>query len=187
MDSARNGGACVVGVDLSVLAIRQARERASSWGLPERVRFVVADLRAIGLKQTSCDGAMSLDAFDTIPRVEDRGAALSEAARVLKPGARIVLTTWEHNAPSRVVEPARDAVSDYRPLIEDASLAIEVYEESPNWKDRDRAFHERVIGAGSELRHELGDEAAATMIHIARRGLEEIDERRRVFAIARRT
>src|SRR6266545_5153546 len=124
--------------------------------------------------------------FDTIPRGQDRSVALREAARVLKPAARLVLTTWERDKPSRVVQPSREAVADYRPLIEHAGLEIEVYEESRDWKDRNRAFHEHIIAARSELRIELGDGSADTMMHIARQSLAEIDERRRVFAVARR-
>jgi ubiquinone/menaquinone biosynthesis C-methylase UbiE len=184
---AHETGARVVGVDLSSFGLRQARERARSWDLQALVQYVVTDLRVPGLADASCDGAMSLDALDTIPRAEDRGVALREAARVLKPAARIVITTWEHDKPSRVVRPAREPVADYRPLIEQAGLQIESYEESRDWKDRDRAFHEHIVAARSELRIELGDESAETMMHIARESLAEIHERRRVFAVARRT
>jgi len=77
--------------------LEQARERARAWGVQERARVVKSDLCALGLKDASCDGAMSLDAIDVIPRAADRSAAIREAARVLKPGGRMVLATWEQD------------------------------------------------------------------------------------------
>lgn len=183
---ARETGARLIGIDVSPVGLEQARRRAKEWDLEGRVQFLMADLRATGLERASCDGAMSLDAIDTIPRADDRSAAIREAARLLRPGARFVLTTWEHYTPSRVVQPYRDPVADYRPLLTQAGFDIEAYEESPDWQRRDRAVIERTIEAETELREELGDEAASATVRIARGRLGEIQDRRRIFVIARR-
>ena len=180
-------GADLIGVDLSTVGLEQARRRAAAWNLTERVSFLSADLRSTGLEAASCDGAMSLDALDTIPRADDRAAAIREAARVLRPGARFVLTAWEWSAPSRMHQPPREPTGDYRPLITHGGFELEAYEESPDWRRRDRAVFERLIEAGAELSEELGDEGARALLRVARGNLEELRHRRRVFVIARRS
>lgn len=184
---ARETGADLIGIDLSTVGLEQARRRAAAWNLTERVRFLQADLRSTGLEAASCDGAMSLDALDTIPRTADRSAAIREAARLLRPGARFVLTAWEWSAPSRMHQPPRDATGDYRPLITHGGFELEAYEESPDWRRRDRAVFERLIEAEAELFEELGDEGARALLRVARVSLEEHPHRRRVFVIARRS
>jgi SAM-dependent methyltransferase len=183
---ARETGARLIGVDVSSVGLEQARQRATAWDVDGRVHLVMADLRATGLARASCDGAMSLDAIDTIPRADGRSAAIREAARLVRPGARFVLTTWERDAPSRVVQPVREPVGDYRPLLTQAGFELDSYEESPDWRLRDRAVIERIIEAEAALREELGDEAASAMVGVARGRLGELQDCRRVFATARR-
>ena len=183
---ARETGASLVGIDLSSVGLEQARQRATAWGIEDRIRFLLADLCVTGLDGASFDGAMSLDALDTIPAAEDRARAFAEAARLLKPGARFVHTNWEFTAPGSLAQPPRDAVSDYRPMIRAAGFEVEVYEESAGWEARDREIFERTIAAEPDLRVELGDEAATNAVRMARVALDEIAIRRRVWVIARR-
>ena len=183
---ARETGANLVGIDLSSVGLEHARRRTNEWQLDDRVQFVRADLRATGLDGSSFDGAMSLDALDTIPRADDRAEALREAARLLRPGARFVHSNWESSAPSSTHQPPRDAVSDYRPMLRQAGFEIETYEETPDWQARDRAVLERTIEAEADLREELGYEAAMAMVQLQRGWLEEIERRRRIFVVARR-
>jgi ubiquinone/menaquinone biosynthesis C-methylase UbiE len=184
---ARETEANLIGIDLSSVGLEQAQRRAHAWDLEGRVRFLLADLRTTGLEAASCDGAMSLDALDTIPRADDRSAAIREAARLLRPGARFVLTMWEWSAPSRMHHPPRDPTDDYRPMLTMAGFELEVYEESSDWRRRDRSVFERIIEAETELQQELGSEAARAMVRLARGTLEEFQHRRRVLAIVRRT
>jgi hypothetical protein len=53
----------LAGVDLSAVAIGQARERAEAWGLSERATFQVGEAAATGLASPSLDGMMSVDAY----------------------------------------------------------------------------------------------------------------------------
>lgn len=184
---ARETGANLVGIDLSPLGLEQARRRAAEWKMDDRVQFVLADLRTTGLESSSFDGGLSLDAFDTIPRAVDRAEAFREAARVLRPGARFVHTNWEFSVPSSLVQPPRDAVNDYRPMLIQAGFEIETYEETSGWQTRDRTMFERTIAAEAALQAEHGDDVAAMMVRMARVALDEIHNRRRVFVIARRS
>ncbi len=172
----------VIGVDLSGVGLEQARERARAWGVQERARVGKSDLCALGLKDASCDGAMSLDAIDVIPRAADRSAAIREAARVLKPGGRMVLATWEQDRLSPTIGPPRDPVSDYRPMLLEAGFEVETYIESPDWKPRDRLVNERILQA--ELRDELDADSAEALLRVARISLDSLESRRRVVAVA---
>ncbi len=75
----------VVGVDQSAEMLAAARERAA--GLPN-VELHEGDLGALPLADASCDAALMLLALAYAPHP---GAALSELARVLKPGGRAVI------------------------------------------------------------------------------------------------
>jgi SAM-dependent methyltransferase len=183
---ARETGAHLTGIDISEVGLGQARRRAAEWSLEQQVQFLTADLRATGLDSADYGGAMSLDVIDTVLRVEDRLAALREAARLLRPSARFVLTTWELHAPSQAMQPFRDPVADYRPLLNEAGFDVESYEETPDWEARDRTVIEGMIEAEAELIRELGPEATNGMLRYARGSLAELQDRRRVFIVARR-
>jgi ubiquinone/menaquinone biosynthesis C-methylase UbiE len=75
-----------VGVDLSPSMLRRARERAARRGL-SKAEFVEADAAAIPLPADSADLLFSFWGLHCFP---DPAAALLEAARILKPGGRIV-------------------------------------------------------------------------------------------------
>jgi len=88
---ARQADVSLVGVDFSPVGVDQAAHRAALFGLAGRTRFVVGDLTHTGLRQASADAAVSIDAFHF---ASDPAAAAGEARRVLRPGRRLVLTTW---------------------------------------------------------------------------------------------
>lgn len=75
-----------VGVDLSPSMLRRARERAARRGLT-RVEFIEADAAAIPLPADFADLLFSFWGLHCFP---DPAAALLEAARILKPGGRLV-------------------------------------------------------------------------------------------------
>ena len=107
---AQRTGARLVGMDLSAVAMRQATERAANWGLRAQAAFLVGDVCASGLPSAGCDGAMSVDGLWMVP---DKRAAVREIARLLRPAARFVCTTWAF-AESPPDEPQ---VADYRPSL----------------------------------------------------------------------
>jgi ubiquinone/menaquinone biosynthesis C-methylase UbiE len=80
-------GCHVTGMDLSDKQIATAR--ASAQGLGPRVGFAVADTMDLPWKDSTFDAAISECAFSLVP---DKARAAREINRVLKAGARLVLT-----------------------------------------------------------------------------------------------
>lgn len=148
---ARETGAALVGIDISSAAIGQAQERAKTWGLTERATFHVGEAAATGLASASLAGVMSVDAFWLFP---NKPAAAVEIARILQPAGRLVFTTWD----CRITPPGwAPQLADHHDLLQQAGFAIEVYEETPDWEQRQRAFTDAYIRAQAELVAEMGD------------------------------
>ncbi len=179
-------GASLVGVDLSSVAIGEARRRAEALGVSERVRYVVADLRDTGLPAGAYAAVLSFDAFQIVP--EPR-RTLAEVSRLLVPGGWLAFTTWEAN-PQVPVPEAIEAriVRDYRPLLESAGFVVELIEEPAGWLERQLAVYRGIVAERAALVHELG-EAPASMILEEAVGEPErlaLGRARRVFVLARR-
>lgn len=83
-----------VAADFSIGAVRLARRRLEGAG--RAVQFVQADAQAIALPSNSMDTVICCE---TIEHVPDPRAALSELARVLRPGGRLFLTTPNYLGP----------------------------------------------------------------------------------------
>ena len=76
-----------IGLDLSEAYIRHARRHVKRWS---RMNFVVAGAEAIPAADNSCDAVTSIFLLHELPP-EVRRIMIGEAARVLKPGGRLVL------------------------------------------------------------------------------------------------
>jgi hypothetical protein len=85
---ARELGCQVVGVELSPTSVAAATAAAAEAGLGEQVRFLIGDAEALPLASASMDGALCECAMCTFP---EKQVAARELARVLRPGARLVL------------------------------------------------------------------------------------------------
>ena len=89
---AERHGARVTGANLSTEQIERARTKAEELGLEDRVDFVYADAHTL---EPWDEGT-----FDTVWSVEsveqyhDKRQFLSQAYRVLRPGGRLVMSTW---------------------------------------------------------------------------------------------
>ena len=184
---ARETGAELVGVDLSSVGITRAEERAAELGLGDRSRFQVGDITATGLPDASFDGAMSVDVLWAVP---DKLAALEEAARILKPGARLAFTNWDRDlTPPGYLPP----LADHRPLLEQAGFEIERYHVQPDAETKRRAVYEAVVAAEHNLVQEMGEEAAARLMFEARGtlgltdGVDYLAHSRRIYVVARNT
>ncbi|MEX1255582.1 MAG: methyltransferase domain-containing protein [Dehalococcoidia bacterium] len=182
---ARETGARLTGVDLSAVAVSLAGERAASLGLGDAPEFRVGSFASTGLPDGSADAAMSEDALQYAP---DKRAAMAEAARVLRPGARFVFTAFEL-APERVRDLpviGADPVDDYRPVLDDAGFSIDAYDEIPGWPEPMTAAYSALVAADEALRAEMGDLAVNALFGEITMTLEQRPYRRRVLAVATR-
>ncbi len=88
---ARNRGVEAVGITLVPSQVRRATEEAESRGLGERVRFAVADYTDTKLPDASFDVVWALESLCHAPQ---KRAFYQEAARVLRPGGRVVVADY---------------------------------------------------------------------------------------------
>ena len=79
-------GAQIVGLDPSAKMLAVGQQKIQKRGLAERISLVVGDAQA--LPQANCEIDAATIAFG-IRNVPDRGKALRELARVVRPGGRI--------------------------------------------------------------------------------------------------
>ena len=77
---ATNGAGSVVGVDLSRMAIRLAKNKYNS----ENLQFGIMDVRNLAAKDDSFDAVISFDVMEHLDR-GDQDSFVSEMARVLRP------------------------------------------------------------------------------------------------------
>jgi ubiquinone/menaquinone biosynthesis C-methylase UbiE len=97
----------VLGVDLSEAYIQHARRHLERWSC---VNLIVANAEAIPTADSSCDAVTSVFMFHELPP-KVRRTVISEAARVLKPGGRLILL----DSVQRGDEPAYDAMLESFP------------------------------------------------------------------------
>ncbi len=99
---AKRNGCRVVGVDLSRKMIDRSQERAKREGVRNRVEFGIADAQNLPFAGGTFDAVIceSVNSF-----IEDKPRALSEYARVTKPGGYVGLNevTWLKTPPQDLV------------------------------------------------------------------------------------
>ncbi len=176
---AQRTGARLIGVDASAVGVEHAAARARAVGLAGP-RFVVGRFDETRLTPASAEAVMSVDALQYAP---SKRAVFMEAARILAAGGRFVFTAFE-------LEPERvsglpvlgiDPVSDYRPVLEEARFSIDVYEETPRWRERVTNTHQAVVDALPVLTEEMGQRAAAALGLEVSLTLQHQPYKRRVF------
>jgi SAM-dependent methyltransferase len=86
-------GTKVTGADIAEHMLDHARESAGALGLP--IDYVHADAERLPFPDASFDAVVSTFGVMFAGRHE---AAAAELARVVKPGGRIVLSTWRHDS-----------------------------------------------------------------------------------------
>jgi ubiquinone/menaquinone biosynthesis C-methylase UbiE len=175
---ANRSRARLIGVDIAEPALAAARLRARALGMGAVAEFRQGTFEATGLDQSSLDGAVTFDALLFSP---DKAAAVAEMARIIKPGGRVVMTTWDYHRQPTGRPPQ---VPDHRPLLEQAGFSVVAYDETPQWREYLDRTDELLLGAVEELAAESG----MSSDHI-RRELEEARSTtscmiRRVFAVA---
>jgi SAM-dependent methyltransferase len=160
---ARETGAKLAGIDLSPVAVAGARERAERLGLSNIAQFSAGTFAETGLSATAFDGAMSCDALQYAP---DKQAALHEAARILRPGGRLVFACFEFDAGRVAGLPVlgTDPVGDYRPLLERTGFEVSSYAETPGWRARLTGAYQGIADAKAALTDEMGDAAYSSLL-----------------------
>lgn len=181
LEVARRTGAGLIGVDFSAEALRQAAESARHGertmaedpgpdGDPDRVApvdadFRLGDLTATGLDAGSVQAVMCIDAIQFATPQE---AGYRELRRVLVPGGRVVLTSWQarDRGDERVSERIREV--DLRGGLTGAGFhEVEVCERA-DWRALEHGLWQEVValdpGDDPALRS-LYDEGVRSLAH----------------------
>jgi SAM-dependent methyltransferase len=173
---ARSLGASLVGVDFSAEAVRQASERRALFGLTETATFAVGTLIDTGLAAGAADALVCIDAFQFS---DDRAACASEMARVLRPGGRVVVTSWEAvtSGDERLGPRLRDL--DVAGSLSAGGLVDVTRVERPDWHASAKAMWETTLATDTG-----GDPALESMQNEGERSLRTHDLMSRVMVTA---
>jgi sarcosine/dimethylglycine N-methyltransferase len=124
-------GADVTGIELTPARVAGASELTRLVGLEGRVRVLEGNVMDVPLPDAGMDAVVSQEALLHVP---DKGRALAEAFRLLKPGGRLAFTDW--TAPAPLSEADADllwrgmavqtlqSVAGYRALLERAGFRV---------------------------------------------------------------
>ena len=128
---AQRYGADVTGIELTPARVAGAAELTALVGLQDRVRVIEGNVMDVPLPDRSTDAVVSQEAFLHVP---DKGRAIAEAWRILKPGGRFAFTDWAPDAPLSAADADLmwrgmaaqnlQSVSAYRALLEGAGLRV---------------------------------------------------------------
>jgi ubiquinone/menaquinone biosynthesis C-methylase UbiE len=173
-------GADLTGIDIAASALAAARSQAVRLGLDDRAEFRLGSFEATNLPDGFADAIMSIDAVLFTPH---KDAAFRELARIARPGARLVLTTWDFDGqpPNRPPQ-----VSDHREIARDAGFDVIAYDDTPHWLEYQRAIVAGLLQRISDLADESGEAPEQV-----REGILEMEatfafQRRRVLMVAQR-
>jgi SAM-dependent methyltransferase len=173
---ARELGASLIGVDFSAEAIRQATSRRALFGLVDRATFAVGSLEETGLADRIADAVVCIDAFQF---AADSVAAAVEIRRILRPGGRVVLTSWEAVSPGDERLGARIRDLDLVGSLTSAGFADVRATEPSDWHETARLMWEATMAL------DAGDDPAMASMHAeGARSLPTHDRMRRVMATA---
>jgi SAM-dependent methyltransferase len=163
---ARRTGCRLAGVDFSAVAIAQARDSGGD--------FRVGTMSATGLDATSVDAVLVVDAYQF---AEPKLDALRECLRVLRPGGRLVITTWEPADATDERLPVRLRQIDLAAQLPAAGFVDAEVVGTPEWRALENTFWQEslALDAGDDL-------AVRSMPEEARRVPAVFHGRRRVLA-----
>ena len=140
-------GARLTGVDFSPRAIAEASRRAGLFVPRPQASFAVADAADTSLPSSTADAIVCIDALQVVP---DKGGLLREITRVLRPGGRAVITTWERRSGEPAGLPSVYSIADAAALAGAAGLRVIAREEHEDWHGQERAFYQAVIAHDSD-------------------------------------
>jgi SAM-dependent methyltransferase len=176
---AANTGADLVGVDISTIALQAATARAASLELGDRARYRLGTFAETGLPLGALDAIVSIDALIFAP---DKAVALAEFARVLRPGGRLAVTTWDYH---RRPDGRPPQVDDHRPFLAAAGFTVLSYEDTVDWRGRMTAISAGLAAAAEEIAEETGEPIAAVRAGMeqARRSVDDMIRRVLILAV----
>jgi SAM-dependent methyltransferase len=136
LEIARRTQAQLHGVDISTEAIRQATQNAQQSG--SAAEFSVGTFAATGRPTASAEAIVAVDAIQFAPQAE----SFEEMRRVLVPGGRVVLTTWEarNRSDERISE--RHVHTDTYARLTEAGFADVRVVERAEWRTAERRLWE---------------------------------------------
>ncbi len=172
---ARSLDCSLIGVDFSAEAIRQATDRRSLFGLESRAVFEVGSLAATGVASGCADAVVCIDAFQFSA---DGVATAAELLRLLRPGGRLVATTWEGIGDDEALGRLRDV--DLLGALVAAGFEDVVVSERPDWHENAHRMWSGVVDAGRSP----DDPAMQSSYDEAVRSLARHDKMRRVIGHA---
>ena len=140
----------LIGIDIADTALIAARQRAAAMGRTNAT-FRRGEFEATGLDDESATAVMSVDALLFTP---SKAAAFVELRRILRPGSRLALTSWDYHS-QPVGRPPQ--VPDHRPLAETAGFKVVAYDTTENWRERSVRIGQDLLEAAEELAAESGD------------------------------
>jgi ubiquinone/menaquinone biosynthesis C-methylase UbiE len=175
---AKSQGVALIGVDFSTVAVQQANDRAALFGLADTARFVVGDLAATGLPDATADAVVSIDALHL---AVDLAAAGREVLRILRPGHRLVLTSWQPQTPDDARLPSRLRV-DWAAALRSVGLVDVQVESRAEWHE----LFTRVYRVALDLGAPGDDVALAGLQDEARQHLPLVEFVDRVVVTATR-
>ena len=173
---ARQAGASLAGIDFSAEAIAQASRRRALFGLDQTATFAVGTLEHTGLADGIADAVLCVDAFQFAASGTD---AAAELRRILRPGGRIALTSWE------AVDPADESVServrkvDFAGSLRAAGFRDVAVRHRADWHESARQLWQQALTLDP-----AGDPALESTQAEAVRSLDTHDKLHRVMATA---
>jgi ubiquinone/menaquinone biosynthesis C-methylase UbiE len=172
---AKQAGASLIGVDFSAQALAEAREQAAQIGV-RNASFRTGELTATGLPDASAEAVLCTDAIQ-LPG--EPAVAYHEIRRVLRPGGRVALTSWEpfDRADERLS--ARIRRVDLAGCLQQAGFTDVEVRDRPSWLAREQAMWKEAVAL------DPGDDPALRSFHDEGvRSLEWGPLLRRVLAVA---
>ncbi|MGW2748119.1 class I SAM-dependent methyltransferase [Streptomyces sp. NPDC001450] len=173
---ARALAARLTGIDISPSAVSLATDRVTQFAVPaERATFRVGSLAETGLPDCYAHGLICVDALGF---ERDREKALREIRRVLLPGARAAVTSGRSRT-----QPALPPWSEQAAA---AGLILEAEHERPDEPRMWQRLYELWIAHETQLRKQLGDDQADSMLTEARTRAPMLEDRSALVVTLRR-
>jgi ubiquinone/menaquinone biosynthesis C-methylase UbiE len=170
---ARALSARLIGVDFSATAVALATSRAGDFGLADRAEFRQATFEDTTIADQAADAIVSVDA---LPFAPDRTAALREAARILRPGGRLVFS----GRTARLDAPSWAGMASLAGLDVEASHINREHDE--HWQ----RLYDLWLSHADQLRADVGDAVADNLLREATQGGARLGQREAVVIVMRR-